>query len=110
MTSSLRSWSLGVSNLFKRLSGSKVLEPDDLDGPMESMKNKLITKNVASDIADKVCDSVKVKLVGQKVGTFEQTGTLVNNALREVCIFVAARGVQNGFSPVFCAIRPLFES
>ena len=77
-------WSLGVSNLFKRLSGSKVLDAHDLQEPMEAMKNKLVAKNVASDIADQVCESVKVKLLGQKVGTFNRTATLVNDALRSV--------------------------
>jgi signal recognition particle receptor subunit alpha len=72
-----------VSNLFKRLSGSKQLEESDLAEPLEAMKNKLIEKNVASDIADRVCESVKVKLLGQAVGTFQRTAKLVDEALRE---------------------------
>jgi len=78
-----KGWSLGVTNIFKRLSGSKVLDKDDLDAPMQAMKDKLVSKNVASDIADQVCDSVQAKLIGQKVGTFERTNRLVIEALSE---------------------------
>lgn len=66
-TSSLGS----LSSLFARLMGSKVLTEDDLKPVLEGMKQHLMKKNVAKEIADKVCEGVGESLVGKKVGGFQ---------------------------------------
>lgn len=38
---------------------------------MAAMREMLVTKNVASDIADKLCQSVAANLIGKKPGTFK---------------------------------------
>jgi signal recognition particle receptor subunit alpha len=43
---------------------------------LEKLKDHLITKNVAADIAHKLCDSVATKLEG-KVSTLLQTFTAI---------------------------------
>lgn len=66
------SGSLGaLGSLFARLTGSKVLTEDDLKPVLEGMKQHLMKKNVAKEIADKVCEGVGESLVGKKVGGFQ---------------------------------------
>jgi hypothetical protein len=64
--------SLGVlGSLFARLTGSKILTPQDLKPVLEGMKQHLMKKNVAKEIADKVCEGVGESLVGKKIGGFQ---------------------------------------
>ena len=64
--------SLGsLGSLFARLTGSKVLTEHDLEPVLEGMKQHLMKKNVAKEIADKVCEGVGESLVGKKVGGFQ---------------------------------------
>ena len=64
--------SLGtLGSLFARFTGSRVLSEDDLNPVVEGMKRHLMEKNVAKDIAEKVCEGVGESLVGKKVGGFQ---------------------------------------
>jgi signal recognition particle receptor subunit alpha len=64
--------SLGtLGSLFARFTGSKVLSEADLNPVLEGMKQHLMKKNVAKDIAEKVCEGVGESLVGKKVGGFQ---------------------------------------
>jgi len=64
--------SLGTfSSIFARLTGSKVLTEADLKPVLEAMKQHLMKKNVAMEIAEKVCEGVGENLVGKKVGSFQ---------------------------------------
>lgn len=64
--------SLGtLGSLFARFTGSKVLSEADLSPVLEGMKQHLMKKNVAKDIAEKVCEGVGESLVGKKVGGFQ---------------------------------------
>ncbi|KAJ6500475.1 signal recognition particle, alpha subunit, N-terminal-domain-containing protein [Mycena sanguinolenta] len=74
--------SLGaLGSLFSRLTGSKVLTEQDLKPVLEGMKQHLMKKNVAMEIADKVCEGVRESLVGKKVGGFQTTNAAVRLAL-----------------------------
>ncbi|KAJ7090258.1 signal recognition particle binding protein [Mycena belliarum] len=76
------SGSLGaLGSLFSRLTGSKVLTEQDLKPVLEGMKQHLMKKNVAREIADKVCEGVGESLVGKKVGGFQTTNAAVRLAL-----------------------------
>ena len=66
-TSSLGS----LGSLFARLTGSKVLTEQDLQPVLEGMKQHLMKKNVAKEIAEKICEGVGESLVGKKVGGFQ---------------------------------------
>lgn len=50
--------------------GSKSLTQEDVAPGLAKMKDHLISKNVAADIADKLCQSVSTKLEGKVLGTF----------------------------------------
>jgi signal recognition particle receptor subunit alpha len=58
------------SSLFSRFTGSKLLTKEDLEGVLAGMREHLMKKNVAKEIADKICDDVQRGLVGKKVGSF----------------------------------------
>lgn len=62
-----------LGSLFSRLTGSKTLTEEDLKPVLEGMKQHLMKKNVAKEIAEKVCEGVGESLVGQKVGGFQST-------------------------------------
>lgn len=73
----------GVFSLFKNLVGSKNLTQEDMKPALEKLKDHLIGKNVASDIAMKLCESVATKLEGKILGTFDSIATTVKNTLIE---------------------------
>lgn len=85
------SGSLGaLSSIFSRLTGSKVLTEDDLKPVLEAMKQHLMKKNVAKEIADKVCEDVGQSLVGKKVGGF-QSMRLPVSVLPPFCVHLLTR-------------------
>ncbi|EKM82819.1 hypothetical protein AGABI1DRAFT_89509 [Agaricus bisporus var. burnettii JB137-S8] len=74
--------SLGTfGSLIARLTGSKVLTQADLKPILDGMEQHLMKKNVAKEIAEKICESVGENLVGRKVGGFETTNAAVRKAL-----------------------------
>ena len=52
------------------MTGGKTISKDAMIPALDKMKDHLITKNVALEIAEKLCDSVAAKLDGKVVGTF----------------------------------------
>ena len=70
-TSTSNSTLSSLSGLFSRLTGAKVLTEKDLAPVLAGMKEHLMKKNVAKDIADKICEGVGESLVGRRIGGFE---------------------------------------
>jgi signal recognition particle receptor subunit alpha len=66
-----------LGSFFARLTGSKVLTESDLIPVLEAMKQHLMKKNVAMEIADKVCEGVGESLVGKKLGSFQSTVSII---------------------------------
>lgn len=69
----------GFSSFFSRLStstgfASKTLTSEDLKPVLNGMREHLMNKNVARDIADQICDSVGQSLVGKKTSGFGDGG------------------------------------
>ncbi|KAK4886392.1 hypothetical protein RN001_002663 [Aquatica leii] len=73
----------GMFSLFKSLVGSKSLTVEDMQPALDKLKDHLITKNVAADIAIKLCESVAAKLEGRVLGTFEGVASTVKTTLTE---------------------------
>ncbi|WWD20794.1 hypothetical protein CI109_105271 [Kwoniella shandongensis] len=69
------------SNVFSRLTGKKTLTEEDLRPVLAEMEKHLMSKNVAKDIAEKMCESVGAALVGKKLGGLSSVKTEVQNAL-----------------------------
>lgn len=68
-----------LSSFFSRLTttagvSSKVLTREDLQPVLEAMRQHLMNKNVAQDIADKICDAVGQSLVGKTTSGFGDGG------------------------------------
>jgi signal recognition particle receptor subunit alpha len=51
--------------IFRGLVGKKNLTAADMDPVLEKLKEHLVAKNVAIEIATKLCDSVSSKLEGK---------------------------------------------
>jgi len=75
----------GFLNSLRGLVTSKTLTQADVQPVLDKMRDHLIAKNVASDIAEKLCDSVATKLEGRVLGTFGTVAATVKTALMESC-------------------------
>lgn len=60
----------GMFSFLKSMTGSRELTADTLDPVLSDIKEHLIKKNVASDIAEHLCQSVRSNLLGKKIGSF----------------------------------------
>ncbi|KAK8850615.1 hypothetical protein IAR55_004534 [Kwoniella newhampshirensis] len=69
------------SNVLSRLTGKKTLTEEDLKPVLVEMERHLMSKNVAKDIAEKMCESVGSALVGKKLGGLNSVKSEVQNAL-----------------------------
>ena len=75
----------GFLNSLRSLVSSKTLTHTVVEPVLDKMRDHLIAKNVASDIAEKLCDSVATKLKGRVLGTFDTVAATVRTALMESC-------------------------
>ena len=75
----------GFLSSLRSLVSSKVLSHADVQPVLDKMRDHLIAKNVAADIAEKLCDSVATKLEGRVLGTFDTVAATVRTALTESC-------------------------
>ncbi|XP_068440735.1 signal recognition particle receptor subunit alpha [Clinocottus analis] len=73
----------GMFGMLKGLVGSKSLSREDMESVLEKMKDHLIAKNVAAEIAYQLCDSVAKKLEGKVMGTFTTVASTVKLALQD---------------------------
>lgn len=76
----------GVFSIFKGLVGNKSLSKEDMQPALDKLKDHLISKNVAADIAYKLCDSVSAKLEGKVLGTFDGVASTVKGTLTDALV------------------------
>jgi signal recognition particle receptor subunit alpha len=77
------SWGDSLKGLFQQATGQKVLSKQDLQEPLKEMHRTLTSKNVASDIAQQICDNVESSLVGKKLSSMYRVKTAVRQALEK---------------------------
>ena len=65
------------------LVGNKTLTRGDIEPVISKMQDHLISKNVAADVAVKLCDSVANNLEGKVLGTFSSIHRSVKETLTE---------------------------
>lgn len=113
-----------VFSMFKNFVGSKNLTRDDMQVALEKLRDHLIGKNVAADIANKLCDSVAVKLEGKVLGTFDTIASTVRNTLTEALVQILspkrrvdilrdcleAKKSQRPFVMAFCGVNGVGKS
>ncbi|KAK3812387.1 MAG: SRP54-type protein [Linnemannia elongata] len=73
--------SSGLMSFFKNMTGQKEMTAETLEPIMSKMKEHLINKNVAADIAQHLCDSVAKGLVGQTLGNFKSVQAHVKQSM-----------------------------
>ncbi|XP_076237989.1 signal recognition particle receptor alpha isoform X1 [Calliopsis andreniformis] len=78
--------SSSMFSMFKSLVGNKSLKHEDMAPVLDKLKDHLIAKNVAADIAQKLCDSVGVKLEGKVLGTFDSVTNTVKSTLTDALV------------------------
>lgn len=61
---------------------------EDLRVGIDTMREHLISKNVAADVADKICESVSSKLDGKTLGSFESLSKNIRAAMRETLVSI----------------------
>ncbi|KAK4469186.1 hypothetical protein MN116_006569 [Schistosoma mekongi] len=102
----------------------RVLTQEDITPCLEQLRERLVSKNVAMSIAERVCSSVADRLVGTSLGTFERIYPRVKASLEDVCsrILVSGRRVDvlrdaldaraqgRPYSIVFCGVNGVGKS
>lgn len=73
----------GIFSSLKSLVGAKVLTEEMITPVMEKMQEHLVSKNVASEIAQKVCNNVAQSLEGKQISSFQFVSTIVKQALND---------------------------
>ncbi|KAK9171224.1 SRP54-type protein GTPase domain protein [Cryptosporidium meleagridis] len=77
-------WSNFLSSQFGILNSNTTLTAEMVEKPLQKLKSQLVEKNVASDIAQDIVDSVSNALVGVKTqGSFSKLDTILLNSLRD---------------------------
>ncbi|CAL7939451.1 unnamed protein product [Xylocopa violacea] len=73
-------------SMFKSLVGNKCLKHENMAPVLDKLKDHLITKNVAAEIAQKLCDSVGAKLEGKVLGTFDSVASTIKATLTDALV------------------------
>ena len=108
-------------SILKTLNYNKALTLADLEPILNQLKDHLIAKNVAAEIATKLCESVATKLEGQQVNTWIGLKGFVRNALedsilrilspnRNINILRDVRAKSSPYSIVFCGVNGVGKS
>mmetsp|Transcript_9773 Transcript_9773/g.31376 ORF Transcript_9773/g.31376 Transcript_9773/m.31376 type:complete len:553 (-) Transcript_9773:883-2541(-) len=70
-----------LGSLVERASGTATMSAEDVAPIMSSLRERLVAKNVAAEIATEICDSVAASLVGTRIERFGRVRTAVAEAL-----------------------------
>lgn len=97
-------WGGSLKSIMDHISG-KVLTDQDLEQPLKDMENILTGKNVARDIAQEICASVRTKLVGKKMTSFTRVKTAVRQALEASIERILKPGLGRGGSDSVDVLR-----
>ncbi|TPX64010.1 hypothetical protein SpCBS45565_g06211 [Spizellomyces sp. 'palustris'] len=71
----------GILSFFQNLTSAKVLKRDDLEPIMAKMREHMVNKNVAADVADHLSESVLQGLAGKKIGAFSSLTSAVKSQM-----------------------------
>ncbi|KAL8493051.1 hypothetical protein ACS0TY_024311 [Phlomoides rotata] len=78
-----KSW---FSSMFQSIAGKANLEKSDLEPALKALKDRLMTKNVAEEIAEKLCESVAASLEGKKLASFTRISSTVQAAMEDALV------------------------
>lgn len=63
--------------------GGKTLTPEDLTNTLEATRTHLMAKNVAPEVAENLCDTVKTSLLGSKTKNWTSVEATVQEAMAD---------------------------
>jgi signal recognition particle receptor subunit alpha len=72
-----------VRNIGVNVVGTAALTREDIQPALTQLRRKLMERNVAEEIAAKVCESVAMNLVGKRLGSFTRVSSAVRQAVEE---------------------------
>merc|ERR1719494_1181549 len=72
-----------VFSFFKGLAGQNAITAEAIEPVLRKMMEHLCSKNVATDISEKLCKSVEAKLIGRVLGTFTGVASAVRSSMQE---------------------------
>jgi len=73
----------GMFSMFTNLVGNKAITREDLEPVLAKLRDNLIAKNVAAEVANDLTESVMVTLEGSVMGTFQSLARTVKDALTQ---------------------------
>ncbi|KAI3462096.1 hypothetical protein Pfo_018759 [Paulownia fortunei] len=74
------------SSMFQSIAGKANLEKSDLEPALKALKDRLMTKNVAEEIAEKLCESVAASLDGKRLASFTRISSTVQAAMEDALV------------------------
>lgn len=75
-----------LSSLFQSVAGKVSLDRDDVEPALKALKDRFMSKNVAEEIANKLCESVAASLIGRKQASFTRISSTVQAAMEEALL------------------------
>ncbi|KEG12863.1 signal recognition particle receptor like protein [Trypanosoma grayi] len=113
-----------LANWLRSYVGRRELDSQDFQNVIPNLREKLIAKNVAVEVAEHVCKSVETSLEGMKLGTFDSLHKTVETAMvsalrrilqpkHEVNILRAVASAQSRKKPysiVLCGVNGVGKS
>ncbi|XP_022657628.1 signal recognition particle receptor subunit alpha-like [Varroa jacobsoni] len=78
----------GLFGMFKGLVGQKALTRAEVDPVLDKLREHLITKNVAAEVATQLCKSVAVQMEGQILGSFQRVASVIRETLSDALVQV----------------------
>ncbi|CAI5467914.1 unnamed protein product [Closterium sp. Yama58-4] len=72
-----------LASVFQSVVGKASLEQADIEPSLKVLKDRLMSKNVAEEIAEKLCRSVASSLVGSKHASFTRISSTVQAAMED---------------------------
>jgi len=72
-----------VRSIGKNVMGTAALTQEDIAPALEQLHRKLMERNVAQEIASKLCESVITNLVGQRLESFTRISSAVRKSVEE---------------------------
>jgi hypothetical protein len=113
-----------LSSIKATVVGKDMLTASDLDAAVATMKKRLQERNVSTEVAERVCTSVKSSLEGRKLASLTGVSFLVRNAMEQAITRIlspkravdlladirAAQGLGKPFSIVFVGVNGVGKS
>lgn len=66
----------------------KALTRKEIDPVLDKLREHLITKNVAAEVATQLCESVAVQMEGQVLGSFQRVASVIRDTLSDALVQV----------------------